>query len=51
MEISAVATWVTAALAISEGLALIPGMKSNSIFQLVYYILNAIVRGIKDKEV
>ena len=33
---------VSAALAISEGLSLIPGLKSNGIFQLVYNILKFI---------
>lgn len=38
-------------LALSEGVALIPGLKSNSIFQLVFFILRAIAKGIKEKEV
>ena len=38
-------------VAISEGVALIPGMKSNSIFQLIYFVIKAVVCGIKDKEV
>mgnify|MGYP001090711509 CR=1 FL=1 len=51
MGISEILTISTAALAVSEGLALIPGMKSNSIFQLIFLILKAIVNGIKSKEV
>ncbi len=45
-------TWIIAALlALSEGVALIPGLKSNSIFQLIYFILKAIATAIKKKEV
>lgn len=45
-------TWITAALlAVSEGLALIPGLKSNSVFQLIYFILKAVAAAIKKKEV
>lgn len=51
MDFATIITWITAALAISEGLALIPGLKSNSIFQVAYNILKAVVRGISTKEV
>jgi len=51
MEINSIVTISAAALAVSEGLALIPGMKSNSIFQLIFLVLKAIVNGIKSKEV
>lgn len=44
--------WVVAStLAVSEGLALIPGLKSNSIIQLIYFILKCLANGIKSKEV
>jgi len=42
---------VVALIAVSEALALIPGLKSNSIAQLIYYILKAIYKGITTKEV
>jgi len=51
MDINSILTISAAALAVSEGLALIPGMKSNSIFQLIYLIIKAVVSGIKTKEV
>ncbi len=43
--------FIAALLAISEALALIPGLKSNSIFQLIYFMLKALANGVKDKEV
>ena len=51
MDIETVIGIVTALLAVSEGLALIPGLKSNSVFQIIYFVLKAIVEGIKAKEV
>lgn len=39
-----------AALAISEALSLIPGIKSNGIFQLVFNILKVIAGAGKKKE-
>jgi len=51
MSIDNIVTIVTAALAVSEGLALIPGLKSNSVFQLIYYVLKTIVKGFQNKEV
>ena len=42
---------VVALLAISEVLALIPGLKGNSVFQIIYFILKAITTGIRNKEV
>ena len=42
---------VTALLAVSEVLAIIPGLKSNSIFQIIFFILKARANGIKTKEV
>lgn len=45
-------TWIVAALlALSEGVALIPGLKSNSVFQLIYFILKAVATAVKKKEV
>lgn len=38
-------------LAISEGIALIPVLKSNSVFQLIFFILKAVATAIKKKEV
>jgi len=51
MDLTSIMTVITAALAVSEGLSLIPGVKSNSIFQLIYFILKAIINGFKEKEV
>ena len=51
MEIMTIVGIITALLTISEGLALIPGLKSNSIFQAIYLVLKAITNGIKTKEV
>jgi len=51
MDLTTIVGIVTALLAVSEGLALIPGLKSNSVFQIVYFILKAITNGIKTKEV
>ena len=51
MELTTIIGAITAALGISEGLALIPGLKSNSIFQIIYFLLKAVANGIKNKEV
>lgn len=51
MEIQSIIGIVAALLAISEGLALIPGIKSNSLFQIIFFILKAITNGIREKEV
>jgi len=51
MEAATIMGIAMAALAISEGLALIPGLKSNSLFQMIYNILKSIVKGIATKEV
>ena len=51
MDINTIIIVVSALAAISEGLALIPGIKSNSLFQLVYFIIRSIVNGIRSKEV
>lgn len=51
MDLGMIGTIIAALLAVSEGIAIIPGMRSNSIFQLIYFILKAIVKGIQTKEV
>jgi len=51
MSIGTLLIIISAALAVSEGLALIPGVKSNSVFQMIYLILKSIVNGIRSKEV
>ena len=51
MDVMTITGIIAALLAISEGLALIPGLKSNSVFQIIYLILKAITNGIKTKEV
>jgi len=50
MDPATIATVALVLLAISEGLTLIPGLKSNGIFQLLCLILKALVKGIKSKE-
>jgi len=51
MDPATIATYAMIALAVSEGLTLVPGIKSNGIFQVAYLILKAVVKGIKSKEV
>jgi len=51
MDTNTILGIVSTLLAISEGLALIPGLKSNSIFQMAYLIIKTIANGIKNKEV
>lgn len=51
MDINTLTIIVGALAAISEGVALIPGMKANSIFQLIFFVIKAVVNGIKDREV
>jgi len=51
MDIETVTILIGALAAISESLALIPGMKSNSLFQLIFFIIKSVVSGIRDKEV
>lgn len=51
MDLTTIIGIGTAALAVSEGLALIPGIKSNSVFQMIFFILKAIVNGFRQKEV
>ena len=43
MKAEDILMYLGALLALSEGLALIPKVKSNSIFQLVWNVLKAIV--------
>ena len=42
MENNTLLIIVVAALAVSEALSLIPGLKSNGIFQLIYNVLRAV---------
>ena len=51
METETIIGIIVAGLAASEGLALIPSLKSNSVSQFIYFILKAIVSGIRSKEV
>lgn len=51
MDINTITILVGALAAISEGLALIPGMKSNSLFQLIFFVIKSVVNGIRDREV
>jgi len=51
MDITTMTIIAAALAAASEAIALIPGMKSNSIFQLIFFVIKAIVGGIKQKEV
>ena len=50
MDIGTITVIVAAALAISEALALIPGVESNSIFQMVWRILKLLAGEKKDTE-
>ena len=50
MDVTIIIVIISALLAVSEGLALIPGVKSNSIFQIIYFILKAMVKGVQPKE-
>jgi len=45
METTTLLIIVSAALAVSEVLALIPAVKSNSIFQLIYNVLRTLAFG------
>jgi len=51
MDINTLTIIAGSLAAISEAIALIPGMKSNSIFQLIFFIIKAVVSGIQEKEV
>jgi len=51
MDVATITGIVIALLAVSEGLALIPGLKSNSVFQLVYFVLKAIADRLRTKGV
>jgi len=51
MDMATITVIVIALLAVSEGLALIPGLKSNSVFQLVYFVLKAVADRIRTKGV
>jgi len=51
MDIGTLTIIAAAVAAVSEAIALIPGMKSNSIFQLIFFVIKAVVNGIKEKEV
>jgi len=42
MTIADIWIWVAALLAVSEALSLVPGIKSNGVFQLFWNILKAI---------
>lgn len=39
METTTIMAWVVALLAVSEALSLIPGIKANGIFQVIWNIL------------
>lgn len=51
MDVGTIAIIAAAIAAASEVLALIPGMKSNSIFQLIFFVVKAIINRIEKKEV
>lgn len=50
MDISTITLIITALLAVSEALALIPNVKANGVFQCIWHVLK-IVAGEKKKEV
>lgn len=45
MDTTTILIIVSAALAISEALSLIPWIKSNGIFQLIYAVLKSLISG------
>lgn len=49
MDIEKINTIILVLLAVSEGLALIPALKSNSVLQLVWNILKSLAGVIKPK--
>ncbi len=51
MDINTLLVIIAAVAAVSEALALIPGIKSNSVFQVIYNLLKSIGNAIKKKEV
>lgn len=51
MDINTLLVIIAAVLAVSEALALIPGIKSNSVFQIIFNLLKAMKNGIRNKEV
>lgn len=51
MDATTLTIIAAAVAAASEAFALVPGMKSNSIFQLIFFVIKAIVNRIKNKEV
>jgi len=42
MELTTIMAWIAALLAVSEALSLIPGVKANGIFQVVWNVLKMI---------
>lgn len=51
MDYTLLFTLLAAALAISEAIALIPGIKGNSIFQVVFFVIKTLYSTLKKKEV
>jgi len=43
MNLENILLYVSVAFAVSEGLAMIPAVKANSIFQLIFSLLKALV--------
>ena len=50
MDVSSILIYLAVALSVSEALALIPQLKSNSILTLVINILKALVGGASKKD-
>lgn len=42
MDVTTIMVWIAALLAVSEALSLIPGVKANGIFQMIWNILKII---------
>lgn len=42
MEVTTIMTWIAALGAISEALSLIPGVKANGLFQIIWNVLKII---------
>jgi hypothetical protein len=51
MDDTLLLTLLAAALAMSEAIALIPGIKGSSIFQVIFFVIKALYSTLKKKEV
>jgi len=47
MDLNSITLIIAALLAVSEALALIPAVQGNSVFQVIYFFLKAVVNRFK----